>query len=186
MLQVLPIIGSRGLRPFLQLVMAHISSAMTSLSDAVRWVLASAAHVPAETRQPGRQAIAGRTGLAMLTHAYGQPTMETGSTVWWRNEGTHSQAPPVDRCRVDALGFLEAMTAVVPGAVAAGFMAPALEHFRDLLGRDTRGASIKSRSLATLHKARLVARRWREVFPCVHASPARLLNRLLHPGAVAG
>lgn len=55
---------------------------------------------------------------------------------------------------MDALGFLEAVTGVVPGAVAAGFMAPALAHFRDLLGRDTRGASIKSRSLATLHKAR--------------------------------
>jgi hypothetical protein len=39
LLQVLPVIGPTGLRPFLQLVMAHISSAMTSLSDTVRWVL---------------------------------------------------------------------------------------------------------------------------------------------------
>jgi hypothetical protein len=57
---------------------------------------------------------------------------------------------------VDALGFLEAVTGIVPSAVAAGFMASALAHFRDLLGRDTRGASIKSRSLATLHKVRVV------------------------------
>lgn len=41
---------------------------------------------------------------------------------------------------------------VVPGAMAAGFTAPALAHFGDLLGRDARGASIKSRSLATLQK----------------------------------
>lgn len=36
MTQVLPIIGATGLRPFLPLLMAHVSSAMTSLSDAVR------------------------------------------------------------------------------------------------------------------------------------------------------
>lgn len=45
--------------------------------------------------------------------------------------------------------------AVVPAAVAAGFTAPALAHFSDLLSRDARGASIKSRSLATLHKVRI-------------------------------
>ncbi len=34
--QVLPGVGPMGLRPFLPLLMAHISSAMTSLSDGVR------------------------------------------------------------------------------------------------------------------------------------------------------
>lgn len=59
MVQVLPVIGSRGLRPFLQLVMAHISSAMTSLSDAVRWVLTAGAQTPANTRLHRRHAMQG-------------------------------------------------------------------------------------------------------------------------------
>lgn len=41
---------------------------------------------------------------------------------------------------------------VVPAAVASGFLQPALLHFCDLLSSNARGASIKSRSLGTLHK----------------------------------
>ena len=41
---------------------------------------------------------------------------------------------------------------VVPSAVASGFARPALAHFADLLSEGARGASIRARSLSSLHK----------------------------------
>ncbi|KAL4439859.1 hypothetical protein ABPG75_002860 [Micractinium tetrahymenae] len=53
--------------------------------------------------------------------------------------------------RADALGFLELLMGARPDLVAAGFLAPVLQHFSDLLSKGSRGRSIKAGSLASLH-----------------------------------
>lgn len=60
---------------------------------------------------------------------------------------------------------------VVPAAVASGFLQPALLHFCDLLSSNTRGASIKSRSLGTLHKVGPEGRFRPEGHDCRCAAP---------------
>ena len=54
--------------------------------------------------------------------------------------------------RSTALSFLDALMAVAPRQVAAGYLAPALQHFAYLLSQGGRSASIASRSLPLLLK----------------------------------
>ncbi len=51
--------------------------------------------------------------------------------------------------------MLDVVMAVAPRQVAAAYTAPALHHFADLLSQGGRSASIVSRSLPSLLKARL-------------------------------
>ncbi len=54
--------------------------------------------------------------------------------------------------RATALSFLDALMAVAPRQVAAGYLAPALQHFAYLLSQGGRSASVAARSLPSLLK----------------------------------
>ena len=54
--------------------------------------------------------------------------------------------------RADALGFLELLVGWRPDLIAAGFLAPALSHFGDLLSKGARGRSLSAGSLSALHR----------------------------------
>lgn len=54
--------------------------------------------------------------------------------------------------RGDALGFLELLTTAAPGDMEAEFLFPALQHYADLLSPATRGRSVSSGSLTSLHQ----------------------------------
>lgn len=58
--------------------------------------------------------------------------------------------------RAAALSYLDAIMCVAPEQVAARYLGPALQHFADLLSQGGRGASLTSRSLPSLLKARRI------------------------------
>eukprot|EP00887_Chlorella_sp_A99_P000463 scaffold17.g463.t1 len=76
-----------------------------------------------------------------------------------------------DPIRADALGFLELLTEWRADLVAGASLAPALQHYADLLSRGSRGRSIKAGSLASL--------------ATIVASLERFLSRTLDKGSSA-
>lgn len=58
------------------------------------------------------------------------------------------------RCRSDALGILEALTAAAPSQVCSEYLEPALRLYCNLLSLSARSRSVSARSMQTLLKVR--------------------------------